>query len=95
MHLHDLLCDGEPKTRTTLGLAIRAIDLMKLVKYARLMFHWDAGAGVDYADIEVAVYRFGCHADLTHIRELDSVANQVQEHLSAALLVADAKSPRF
>ena len=44
MHLHNLFGDGETQTGAALGLGVRAIDLMKLVKDARLMFRGDAAA---------------------------------------------------
>src|SRR5690348_15498758 len=47
-----------------------------------------AGARVGHADVEVAVGRLGSHAHLAGVGELDGVADEVEEHLADALLVA-------
>ena len=95
MHLHDLLGDGEAQTGAALGLGVRAIDLMKLVKDARLMFRGNAGSSVRHGDGKVTIDSLGGHSHLACIREFNGVAHEVEKHLRQALLVAEANWQRL
>jgi hypothetical protein len=88
MHLYDLLVDGKAEPRAALGLAVGAVDLVKLFEDARLFLDRDAGPGVDHGDGEVAVLRPSGYSHLSHIGELDGIAHKVEKHLGEALLVA-------
>ena len=90
MHFHDLLCNGETKTGATLGLGVGVIDLVELVEDAGLVFFGDAGARVTYAHVEMTVYGFGCYAHFACVRELDGIADKIEQDLSEALLVTEA-----
>ena len=90
VHLHDLLGDGEPEASATLCLGKGAVDLVELLKDARLLLLGDARSGVQHADGELTIDGFCRHAHLASIRELDGVANEVKENLREALLVAMA-----
>src|SRR5262249_48185516 len=90
VHLNDLFGDSETQTGATLGLGIGAVDLVELVEDTCLMVCGNAGAGIGHTDVEVAVHRFRRHAHLAGVGELDGVAYKVEEHLSEALLVAEA-----
>jgi hypothetical protein len=57
VHFHNLLGDGETKSRSAFGLGVRAVDLMVLLEDARLFLPGNSRAGVRYADREVAVGR--------------------------------------
>ena len=91
MHLYDLLGDGEPETGATLGLGVRTVDLMELLEDANLVLFGNAWSRVGHTDGKVAVHRFGRHAYLSGVGELDRVAHQIEQHLSEALLVTKAK----
>jgi hypothetical protein len=95
MHLHDLLGDGEPEAGASLGLSVGTVDLMELVKNARLMFHGNAWPRIRHADVEVAVDCLGGHAHLASVGELDGVAHEVEKHLGETLLVAEASGQRL
>ena len=68
---------------------------MKLLEDAGLMLFGNARACVRHADCEVAIHGSGTHAHLSGIRELDGVADEVEEHLDEALLVAKAHRKRL
>jgi hypothetical protein len=89
MYLHDLFGNGEPKTSSTLGLRVRAVDLVELLENSRLMLLGDAGPGISYTDVEVPVHHLCRHLHLTHVGELDGVAYEVKEDLREALLITD------
>ena len=90
MHLYDLLGDGEAESRPTLGLGVGAVDLMELLEDADLLLARNAGARVGHANGEVAIVSGRGDAHLSRVRELDGVADQIEEHLREALLVAEA-----
>src|SRR5262249_29234596 len=64
---------------------------MKVLEDAPLMLLRYSRSRVRYADCEVAVDRFGRDSHLPFVGELDCVADEVEEHLSEALLVTKAK----
>jgi replicative DNA helicase len=78
MHLHDLLGDREAQTGATLGLGKRAIDLVELIEYAGLLLLGDPWAGVNHADVEVAVHRLGGDTDLACVGKLYGVMKPVK-----------------
>src|SRR5262245_54657908 len=90
MHLDDLFGNREPKAGTALGLGVGTVDLMELLKDARLMCDGNAWPRIRHADVEVAVDRLGSHAHLTPIGELDGVAHEVEQYLREALFIAMA-----
>ena len=90
MHLHDLLGDREPEPSATSGLGQRAVDLMELLENARALLLRDAWASIRNADVEVTVHGFGGDAHLARVGELDSVADEIEQHLGEALLIAEA-----
>src|SRR5262245_10178928 len=88
MHLDDLLGDRKPESSATSGLGQRAVDLMELLENANLLLFGNTWPGIGHADVEVAVDCLGTHTHLADVCELDGVPNEVEEHLSEALLVA-------
>src|SRR5262249_34915677 len=90
MHLDDLLGDGEPETSATSGLGQRAVDLVELLEDASSLVIGNAWPRIGHADVEVVVDRLGTHTHLAGIGELDGVADEDEEHLREALLVAEA-----
>src|SRR5262245_33362933 len=90
MHLDDLLGDAEPKARAALGLGKGAVDLMDLIEYAGLLLLRDPRSRVRHADSEVSVDRLRRDAHLARIGEFDGVPDEIEEHLSQALLIAEA-----
>ena len=91
MHLHDLLGDGEAQTGAAFGLSKGDIGLMELFEDTRLLGEWNARTGVCYEKVEVPVYRFRRDAHLAGVGELDGVADQVEQDLGEALLVAEGQ----
>jgi hypothetical protein len=63
---------------------------MELLEDAGLVLFGYAWTCVAYNHIEVAVDSSGAHEHLTRVGELDGVTYEVEEHLSEALLVANA-----
>src|SRR5215467_2065464 len=88
MHLHDLLGDGEAKAGTALGFGKRTVDLVELIEYAGLLLLRDPWPRVRHGDGEMTVDRLRRDAYLAGVGELDGVADEVEEHLGEALLVA-------
>ena len=89
VHLDDLLGDGKTKARAALGLSVGAVHLMELLEDACLVFFGNARPRVGDADVEAAIDRLGDHAHLAGVRELDGVADEVEQHLGEALLIAE------
>ena len=92
MHFHDLLGDGQPEASAALGLCVRAVDLVELVKDAGLVLLGNAWPCIGHADVEAAVDRLCSHAHLARVGELDGVADEVEEHLGEALLISEARN---
>src|SRR5499426_1156637 len=90
MHLDDLLGNGEPQAGAALGLGVGAVDLVELLEDARLVLLRNAGSGVGHMDGEVAVASGSGDAYLPGVRELDGIADKVEQDLGEALLVAHA-----
>src|SRR5262249_21632966 len=88
VHLDDLSGDGETEASATLGLGERAVDLMELLKDARLFRGRNARPRVRHAYGKVAIDGLSGDAYLANIGELDGVADEVEEDLGEALLVA-------
>ena len=94
MHLDDLLGDGKAKAGSAFGLGIGVVDLVELLEYAMLLFQRYSGARVSHTDGEMTIHGFGRDAHLTGVGELDGVADEVEQHLGEALLVAKADRQR-
>ena len=73
---------------SALGLGGRAVGLLEFVEDLGLVGGADSGPGVADRDGERAVGRGRLDGDLAHVRELDRVADQVQQDLRDATLVA-------
>jgi hypothetical protein len=73
VHLDDLLRNGETEPGPALGLGVRAVYLVELLKYAGLVLFGNARPCVCDGDGEVAVAVGGRRADtyLSGVRELD------------------------
>ena len=78
MHLNDLLGDGEPKARATLGLGVGAVDLMELLEDPILLVNGYAGARVCHRDGEMAIPRARGDPDFAGVGEFDGVANEIE-----------------
>src|SRR5215468_5279258 len=81
VHLDYLLGNRKAKPSTALSLGICGVDLMELLENARPLLLRDAGTGVDHAHREASVDGFGDDANLTHIGELDGIADEIEQHL--------------
>src|SRR5215831_15986684 len=90
VHLDDLLCNGEPEARAALGLGKGTVDLVELLKDARLLRFRDARPRIHHAHGKAAIHSSCRHPHFASIREFNGVANEVEEHLGEALLVAKA-----
>jgi len=86
----DLLGNGEPQPGAALGLPVGAVDLAELLEDARLVLLGNAGPSVGHTEGEMAVAGGGGDVYLAGIRELNGIADQVEQHLRQALLVAHA-----
>ena len=72
------------------ALAQCEVDLVEFLEHLVPLFGRDARPGIADRDGEGAVPE-ACHdADLSLIRELDGVADEVEQHLRQPLLVAEA-----
>jgi len=89
VHLDDLLGNRESEAGAALGLGKRAVDLVELLKDARLLLLGNAWHPIGHADVEMAVDRLGGHAHLTGVGELDGIAHEVKQQLCEALLVTE------
>src|SRR5262245_3264391 len=89
VHLHDLLGDGETQPGAAFGLGIRAIHLMELLEDTGLFLLRDPRSRVRHGDGEVPIHRRRSDTDLAGLRELDGVADEIEQHLREALLIAE------
>ena len=81
MHLNDALRYGEPKTGAAFLAGDGIAGLLKLLKQPHLVGSGDAGSRVTDRDMECVVVRFCLDGDLTRIRELNGVANEIDQVL--------------
>ena len=82
VQLDDALGDGEPEPGAALLLGVRAVDLMELLEDSRLLGRRRCRARCRVtATREHAIGRAGRNAHLARIRELDGVADEVEQHL--------------
>ena len=95
VHLDDLLGDGEAEARAALGLGVRAVHLVELLKDPILLVEWYAGAGVFHRDGEMAVPSARGDAHFTSVGELDGITDEIEQNLREALLVAEANRERL
>ena len=90
MHLDDLLGDGEAEAGSALGLGIGVVDLVELLEDALQLLRRYSWTRVSHGNSEVAVHGRRGDAHFARVGELDGVADEVEEHLGEALLVAQA-----
>src|SRR5262245_48119069 len=90
MHFYDLsgYCQTQPSA--ALGLRVGAIDLMKLLEDALLLFDGDAWPRVGHTDRKVAIRDIRGDSHFTLICELNCIAHKVEQDLGEALFVAHA-----
>jgi hypothetical protein len=79
---------GEPKPGAALFLGVRAVYLVKFLENPCLFRLRDPGSRVGDGNREHTIGCLRRNANLTLVRELDSVANQIQQNLRDASLVA-------
>ena len=91
VHLDNLLRDGEAESGAALGLGVGAVYLVELLEDAGELIGRNAGARVGDAHGEMAVGRACRDAHLPCVGELDGVADEVEQNLGEALLVAKAE----
>ena len=87
VHLDDLLGDGEPEAGPALGLGVGAVDLVELIEYAVRSSRRYPGTGIDHRDGEQPLRRWRRCAP-RRVGELDGVADEIEQDLGEALLVA-------
>ena len=68
---------------------------MKLFEDTRLLHGRDTGTRVGHSNDEVPVYRLRRDTHLSDIRELDRVADQVEQHLCEPLFIAKPDRQRL
>jgi hypothetical protein len=90
VHLDDAPGDGQAETGAPLRARRRAVDLLELLEDPLLVGLGDARARVRDRDAEGPVGRGRLQADLAGLGELDRVADEVQQDLGEAALVAVA-----
>src|SRR5262245_61850871 len=90
VHLNDLFGDGKTNAGSALGLGTGVVDLVELLEYPGLLLDGYSRTRVAHTDGEVTIHGLGRDTHLTGIGELDGVADEVEQHLGEALLVAEA-----
>ena len=90
VHLDDLLGDGEAEAGPALGLGVGVVDLVELLEDAVQLLRRYPWTRVGHGNGEVAVHGRRGDAHFASVGELDGVADEVEEHLGEALLVAQA-----
>jgi len=91
VHLNDALRYGEPKTGAAFLAGDGIVGLLKLLKQPHLVGSGDAGSRVTDRDMECVVVRFCLDGDLARIRELNGVANEIDQDLRQAATVTVAR----
>jgi hypothetical protein len=95
VHLDDLLSDRQAEPAAALGLGVGVVDLVKLVEDFKLLVRRNARPRVGNRDGESVVRRARDDAHLASVRELDCIADKIEQHLGEALLVANAEGQGF
>src|SRR5579862_409729 len=96
MHLDDPLGDGEAEAGAALRLGRRIVGLMEFIENPLLLARGDAGPGIAHRNIEEAVRLGSGDGDLALVGEFDGIANEIEEDLSDAPLVAPpGRKPRL
>ena len=90
VHFSNLLGDGSSEAPATFSLCVGTVDLMELLEDAGKVGFGYARSCVGDGDGEVAVGSHGTDPYLPSVRELDGVADKIEEHLGEALLVTEA-----
>jgi len=88
VHLDNPPGDRKPETGAALVLGDRAVGLLELLEQLALVGRGNAGAGVGDCDAKRAVGEACGHVHLARVGELDGVADQVEQDLGEAVLVA-------
>src|SRR5258708_5848060 len=88
MHFDEALCDSKTEAGAALAPRARVVDLLELLKDARMVRLRDPGPSVPDADLEHAVQYHRRHDDGAMVGELDGIAEEVDEHLRDPTLVA-------
>ncbi len=93
-HAHELLADGEPEPGAAVASRGRAVGLGEGVEDARALLRGDADAGVGDREAQLDVglrprFDRDPQDDLAPLRELDGVAEQIDQHLSQPTRIAD------
>src|SRR5262245_35509935 len=88
MQFDNPFCDSQSEPRTALFFRVGTVDLVELVENASLLFPRDAGPGVSDRYLKHTIGHSGGNAHFALVCELDGVADEVEEHLGDAPLVA-------
>src|SRR5580704_15276321 len=88
MHLDDALCDRQTEAGAAFDLGLRAVRLLEFVENLRLVRLGNAWAGVAHRNSVGAIRRRRLDGDLARVGELDRVADQIEQHLGQAAVVA-------
>src|SRR5262249_35007582 len=81
MHFDNLFGNRQSEPGATLSPGTRAVHLMELVEDALTLLILDARAGVADAHDEAAILITGRNANLPRVRELDGIADEIEQHL--------------
>src|SRR5262245_15995778 len=88
MHRNDTPGDGEPEAGAALLAGAGAVDLLELIEDPFLVGHRNPRPRVGDGDQEGAVLDSDTQGDLAYLRELDGVAEEVEQDLRQPALVA-------
>ena len=86
VHLQNLLGDGEAEASAALLFGIGAIDLMELLKDLVLLLQRDTRPRIGHRDRKSPSARRRAYPHLACIRELDGIADQVEQDLGQAFV---------
>ena len=90
MHLNDALRYGEPQSCAFLLTGLWILGLLKFLEQLGLVVSRDARASVAHRQLERTVAGAGLDHYLAGVRELDGIANEVEQDLRQSALVPTA-----
>ena len=88
MQLNNPLGDGQTEASAALLLRVGAIYLMKFLKNTRLLSVRDSRSRIRNSDCEDTVDLGDGNANLSGVRELYGVTDQIEKHLGNAAFIA-------
>src|SRR5215475_5438180 len=90
MHLDNLSRNGKTQPCAALGTRVRTVDLAEFLENPLALVCRNSRSRIVDANGKVAICYAGRDAHLTSVCELDGVADEIEQHLGQALLVAES-----